>query len=50
MPTRSWAAFRNLVISLIRLWRGRHITATREYFAHYPNAIFRCLQLGPTGE
>jgi predicted transposase YbfD/YdcC len=43
------AAFRNLVISLIHLWRGRHITATREYFARYPNAIFRLLQLPSAG-
>jgi hypothetical protein len=39
------AAFRNLVISLIHLWRGRHITATREYFARHPNVLFRYLQL-----
>ncbi len=44
------AAFRNLVISLIHLWRGRHITASREYFARYPNTLFRYLQLGPNGE
>ncbi len=38
------AAFRNLVIALIHLWRGRHVTATREYFARYPNALFRHLE------
>ncbi len=41
-------AFRNLVISLI-LWRGRHITATREYFARYPSALFRYLNLSSAG-
>ncbi len=43
------AAFRNLAISLIHRWRGRHITATREYFARYPAVLFRHLQLPSSG-
>jgi hypothetical protein len=53
MHTRSWqvlAAFRNLVISLIHLGRGRHITATRECCARYPNVLLHYLQLRPPGE
>lgn len=46
---QAFAAFRNLTISLIHLWRGRHLTATREYFNHNPNVVFRYLQLGPAG-
>ena len=40
---QAFAAFRNLAISLIHLWRGRHITATREH-AGYPVVLFRHLQ------
>ena len=39
------AALRNLVISLIHLWRGSHVTAAREYYASHPNVLFRRLQL-----
>jgi predicted transposase YbfD/YdcC len=50
---QAFAAFRNLVISLIHLWRGSHVTAAREYFARYPAVLFRHLQLpspgGPVG-
>lgn len=46
---RAIAAFRNLVISLIRLWRGHHITATREYLARYPSVLFRYLELTSAG-
>ena len=46
---QAFAAFRNLVISLIHLWRGRDITAAREYFARYPAAVFRHLQLPSAG-
>lgn len=35
------AAFRNLVLSIIRLWRGADITASREYFATHLNVLFR---------
>ena len=35
------AAFRNLALSLIRLWRGPQITAAREYFATHPGVLFR---------
>jgi hypothetical protein len=41
------AALRNLVISLIHLWRGSHVTAAREYYASHPNLLFRRLQLRP---
>jgi predicted transposase YbfD/YdcC len=46
---QAFAALRNLVISLIHLWRGPHVTATREYFARYPTVLFRLLQLPSTG-
>ena len=39
------AAFRNLAISLIHLWRGSRVTAAREYYASHPNALFRRLEL-----
>jgi predicted transposase YbfD/YdcC len=42
------AAFRNLVISLIHLWRGSHVTAAREYYACHLTVLFRRLQLPPT--
>jgi predicted transposase YbfD/YdcC len=41
----AFAAFRNLAISLIHLWRGSHVTAAREYYASHPTALFRRLQL-----
>lgn len=42
---QAFAAFRNLAISLIHLWRGSHVTAAREYYASHPTALFRRLQL-----
>jgi hypothetical protein len=44
-----FAAFRNLVLSLLHYWRHRHLTAAREYYASHPAALFRRLQLTPTG-
>jgi hypothetical protein len=41
------AALRNLVISLIHLWRGSHVTAAREYYASHPNVLFRRVELPP---
>jgi predicted transposase YbfD/YdcC len=43
------AAFRNLAISLLHLWRAPTITATRAYFAAHPAALFRQLGLSPPG-
>jgi predicted transposase YbfD/YdcC len=43
------AAFRNLAISLFHLWRGREVTAARQYYASHPAALFRCLGLSPPG-
>ena len=42
------AAYRNLVLSLIHLWRGSHVTAAREYYASHPYVLFRLLQLPST--
>lgn len=39
------AAFRNLAISLIHVWRGSEVTTAREYYASHPSALFRRLQL-----
>lgn len=39
------AAFRNLAIALIHLWRGSAITAAREYYASHPAVLFRRLGL-----
>jgi predicted transposase YbfD/YdcC len=39
------AAFRNLAIALIHLWRGSAITAAREYFGAHPAALVRRLDL-----
>jgi predicted transposase YbfD/YdcC len=36
-----FAAFRNLALSLLRLWRGPQITAAREYFATHLGVLFR---------
>jgi predicted transposase YbfD/YdcC len=44
---QSFAALRNLVISLIHLWRGPQVTAAREYYATHPSVLFRRLQLHP---
>lgn len=43
------AAFRNLAIGLLHRWRRPDITAARQYFASHPGALFRRLQLSPTG-
>jgi hypothetical protein len=43
------AAFRNLAISLLHLWRGSDITAARQYYASHPAALFRRLGLSPPG-
>jgi predicted transposase YbfD/YdcC len=42
---QTFAALRNLVISLIHLWRGSQVTAAREYYASHPNVLFRRLEL-----
>jgi hypothetical protein len=42
---QAFAAFRNLVISLLHLWRGSQVTAAREYYASHPNVLFRRLEL-----
>lgn len=42
---QAFAALRNLVISLLHLWRGSQVTAAREYYASHPNALLRRLQL-----
>ena len=44
----TFAALRNLAISLIHLWRGSHVTAAREYYASHPYVLFRLLQLPST--
>lgn len=41
------AAFRNLALSLIHLWRGPAVTAARDYFATHLGALFRRLRLPP---
>jgi predicted transposase YbfD/YdcC len=43
------AAFRNLALSLIRLWRGPQITAAREYFATHLAVLFRRAGIPPGG-
>jgi hypothetical protein len=43
------AAFRNLAIALLHLWKRPHIAATRQYFAGHPAALFRRLRLAPIG-
>ena len=45
---QAFAAFRNLAISLIHLWRGPQVAAAREYYASHPNVLFRRLELAPT--
>ena len=42
---QTFAALRNLVISLIHLWRGSQVTAAREYYASHLTVLFRQLQL-----
>ncbi len=42
---QAFAAFRNLVIALIHLWRGSHITAAREFYAGRPNTLLHLLGL-----
>ena len=42
---QTFAALRNLVISLTHLWPGSHVTGARQYYASHPNALFRRLQL-----
>jgi predicted transposase YbfD/YdcC len=42
---QAFAALRNLVIALIHLWRGSHITAAREYYAGHPNVLLHLLAL-----
>lgn len=39
------AALRNLALSLIHLWRGDQVTATREYYATHLGVLFRRLGL-----
>jgi predicted transposase YbfD/YdcC len=46
---QAFAAFRNLAISLLHLWRGREVTAARQYYAAHPAALFRRLGLAPPG-
>jgi predicted transposase YbfD/YdcC len=42
---QAFAAFRNLVIALIHLWRGSHMTAAREFYASHPSTLLRLLGL-----
>ena len=44
---QAFAAFRNLVLSLLRLWRGPEITAAREYYAAHLGILFRRVGLTP---
>jgi predicted transposase YbfD/YdcC len=37
------AALRNLALSLLHRWRGRDVTAARQFFAAHPAALFRRL-------
>jgi predicted transposase YbfD/YdcC len=46
---QAFALFRNLALSLLRLWRGPHITANREYFATHLAALFRYAGIPPDG-
>ena len=41
------AALRNLAISFIHRWRGREVTAAREYYASHPAVLFCHLGLVP---
>jgi predicted transposase YbfD/YdcC len=41
------AAFRNLALSLLRLWRGPEISAAREFFAARPATLLRYLFRSP---
>src|SRR5207249_9525283 len=41
------AAFRNLALSLLRLWRGGEITAAQEYYATHLGVLFRRVGLTP---
>jgi predicted transposase YbfD/YdcC len=41
------AALRNLAISLIHLYRGRDVTAAREYYGRHPTVLFHQLGLAP---
>ena len=45
MHIQAFAALRNLVIALIHLWRGSHITAAREYYAGHPTELLHPLGL-----
>jgi predicted transposase YbfD/YdcC len=40
------AALRNLALSLLHRWRGRDVTAARQFFAAHPSALLR--RLNPT--
>lgn len=44
---QAFAALRNLAISLIHLYRGREVTAAREYYGRHPVGLFRDLGLAP---
>jgi predicted transposase YbfD/YdcC len=44
---QAFAALRNLAISLIHLYRGRQVTAAREYYGRHPTVLFRQLGLAP---
>lgn len=44
---QTFAALRNLLLSLIHLWRGSQVTAAREYYASHLNILFRQLQITP---
>jgi hypothetical protein len=43
----AFAAFRNLAISLLHLWRGSAVTAAREYYGRHPTVLCRQLGLAP---
>ncbi len=46
---QAFAAFRNLVISLLHLWQGAAVTAAREYYGRHPDVLFDQLGLAPAG-
>jgi predicted transposase YbfD/YdcC len=44
----AFAAFRNLVLSLLHRWRHRNLNAAREYYATHPAVLFRRLEVSST--
>lgn len=46
---QAFAAFRNLAVALLHLWRRPRISAARAYFATHPAMLFSRLGLAPPG-